>query len=241
MDSKKKKKLEARGWVVDDTSDFLQLTAEEARYTEVKLALSESLKAERLKQQVTQVELARMIGSSQSRVAKMESGDPAVTVDLLLKALLTLGVTRKQLAKIITWPGTERRVPVVRAPGESMTESTKTWLDAGNMALAPNVQCRYNVNMAGLRIEWDPRKAASNLKKHGVSFKEAATVFSDDNARLIRDPDHSEAEDRFILLGLGSSLRVLIVCHCYREAADLIRIISARKANRSERDQYLVG
>jgi len=102
MDSKKKKKLEARGWVVGDTSGFLQLTAEEARYIELKLALSESLKAERLKQQVTQVELARMIGSSQSRVAKMESGDPAVTVDLLLKALLTLGVTRKQLAKIIT-------------------------------------------------------------------------------------------------------------------------------------------
>jgi DNA-binding XRE family transcriptional regulator len=102
MDSKKKKKLEARGWVVGDTSDFLQLTVEEARYIELKLALSESLKAERLKQQVTQVELAKMIGSSQSRVAKMESGDPAVTVDLLLKALLTLGVTKKQLAKIIT-------------------------------------------------------------------------------------------------------------------------------------------
>ncbi len=102
MDSKKKKKLEARGWVVGDTSDFLQLTAEEARYIELKLALSESLKAERLKQQVTQVDLAKMIGSSQSRVAKMESGDPAVTVDLLLKALLTLGVTKKQIAKIIT-------------------------------------------------------------------------------------------------------------------------------------------
>ena len=101
MDSKKKKKLEAKGWVVGDTSDFLQLTAEEARYIELKLSLSESLKAERLKQQVTQVELAKMIGSSQSRVAKMESGDPAVTVDLLLKALLTLGVTKKQLAKII--------------------------------------------------------------------------------------------------------------------------------------------
>jgi DNA-binding XRE family transcriptional regulator len=102
MDSKKKKKLEAKGWVVGDTSDFLQLTAEEARYIELKLALSGSLKAERLKQQVTQVELAKMIGSSQSRVAKMESGDPAVTVDLLLKALLTLGVTKKQIAKIIT-------------------------------------------------------------------------------------------------------------------------------------------
>jgi DNA-binding XRE family transcriptional regulator len=101
VDSKKKKKLEAKGWVVGDAGEFLRLTAEEARYIELKLSLSESLKAERLKQQVTQVELAKMIGSSQSRVAKMEAGDPAVTVDLLLKALLTLGVTKKQLAKII--------------------------------------------------------------------------------------------------------------------------------------------
>jgi uncharacterized protein len=95
--------------------------------------------------------------------------------------------------------------------------------------------------MADLRIEWDPRKAAVNLRKHGVSFKEATSVFSDENARVIRDPDHSEDEDRFILLGLSWSLRVLVVCHCYRDAADVIRIISARKANRSERDQYLVG
>lgn len=101
MDSRKKRRLEAKDWVVGDTGEFLQLTAEEARYIELKLSLSESLKAERLRQQVTQVELAKMIGSSQSRVAKMEAGDPAVTVDLLLKALLTLGVTRKQLAKII--------------------------------------------------------------------------------------------------------------------------------------------
>lgn len=101
MDSKKKKRLEAKGWVVGDAGEFLRLTAEEARYIELKLSLSESLKAERLKQQVTQVELAKMIGSSQSRVAKMEAGDPAVTVDLLLKALLTLGVTKRQLAKII--------------------------------------------------------------------------------------------------------------------------------------------
>lgn len=101
MDSKKTKRLEARGWVVGDAGEFLRLTAEEARYIELKLSLSDSLKAERLKQQVTQVELAKMIGSSQSRVAKMEAGDPAVTVDLLLKALLTLGVTKKQLAKII--------------------------------------------------------------------------------------------------------------------------------------------
>lgn len=101
MDSKKKKKLEAKGWTVGTTADFLELSPEEARFIELKLALSESLKTERLKQNVTQVELAKMLGSSQSRVAKMEAGDPSVTVDLLLKALLTLGITKKQLSKII--------------------------------------------------------------------------------------------------------------------------------------------
>lgn len=95
--------------------------------------------------------------------------------------------------------------------------------------------------MADLKIAWDARKAASNLKKHGVSFQEAASVFSDENARLIHDPDHSEAEDRFVLLGLSWSLRVLVVCHCYREAADVIRIISARKASGPERDLYRRG
>ena len=102
MDSKKKKKLEAKGWIIGDTSEFLQLSIEEARFIELKLALSDSLKAERLKQKVTQVELAKLIGSSQSRVAKMEAGDPTVTVDLLLKALLSLGVSKKQLSKIIS-------------------------------------------------------------------------------------------------------------------------------------------
>jgi uncharacterized DUF497 family protein len=95
--------------------------------------------------------------------------------------------------------------------------------------------------MADLKIEWDPRKAAANKKKHGVSFDEAATVFADENARLIDDPDHSEDEDRFILLGLSWSLRLLVVCHCYRESPGVIRIISARKADRSERGQYGVS
>lgn len=95
--------------------------------------------------------------------------------------------------------------------------------------------------MADLRIDWDPAKSLANLTKHGVSFEEAATVFSDENGRLIPDPDHSEEEDRFILLGMSWSLRVLVVCHCYREASDLIRIISARKATRKEQAQYRVG
>jgi DNA-binding XRE family transcriptional regulator len=101
MDSKKRKKLEAKGWIFGDASDFLDLSPEETQFIELKLALKDSLKAERLKQNITQVELAKMIGSSQSRVAKMEAGDPSVSVDLLLKALLTLGVTKKQLSKII--------------------------------------------------------------------------------------------------------------------------------------------
>jgi len=92
--------------------------------------------------------------------------------------------------------------------------------------------------MTGLRIEWDPRKAALNLQKHGVSFEDAQTVFSDERARLIDDPDHSEAEERFLLLGLSSSLRLLVVAHCYRVQGNVIRIISARKATREEQRFY---
>jgi len=92
--------------------------------------------------------------------------------------------------------------------------------------------------MDGLKFEWDSRKDAANRKKHGVSFAEAKTAFFDENARVIADPDHSEEEDRFILLGLSSQLRLLVVCHCYREAQDTVRIISARKASRSERREY---
>ncbi len=101
MDNKKRKNLKAKGWAVGDAKDFLELTPDEARYIELKLALRDSLKAERTKQGITQVELAKMLGSSQSRVAKMEAGDPSVSVDLLLKALLSLGLTKKQLSKII--------------------------------------------------------------------------------------------------------------------------------------------
>ncbi|MGB5540487.1 MAG: BrnT family toxin [Gammaproteobacteria bacterium] len=92
--------------------------------------------------------------------------------------------------------------------------------------------------MDGLNFEWDRRKETANRKKHGVSFTEARTAFFDENARVIADPDHSDEEDRFILLGLSSQLRLLVVCHCYREAQDTIRIISARKATRSEQREY---
>jgi uncharacterized DUF497 family protein len=92
--------------------------------------------------------------------------------------------------------------------------------------------------MAVLRFDWDPRKAASNSLKHGVSFEEAQTAFLDEDALVIEDPDHSELEDRFILLGLSAGLRVLFVCHCVRESGSLIRIISARRATRHEQGQY---
>ena len=92
--------------------------------------------------------------------------------------------------------------------------------------------------MADLRFGWDQRKNAANRRKHGVSFEEAATVFVDEHALLIADPDHSEDEDRFVLLGLCSLLRMLAVCHCYQQTEEVVRIISARKATRSERLQY---
>ena len=92
--------------------------------------------------------------------------------------------------------------------------------------------------MRTLRFEWDSRKAAENKKKHGVSFEEAKTVFSDERARLMDDPDHSEDEERFILLGYSSALRLLVVCHCYRGEQGVIRIISARKATARETKYY---
>jgi len=79
--------------------------------------------------------------------------------------------------------------------------------------------------MSSLRIEWDPRKAEANRRKHGVTFEDAQTVFADERARLIDDPDHSEEEERFVLLGLSSSLRLLVVVHCYRADRNVIRII----------------
>ncbi len=95
--------------------------------------------------------------------------------------------------------------------------------------------------MSTIHFEWDDAKAATNLSKHGISFEEARTVFYDEQARLISDPDHSENEDRFILLGLSSTLNILIVCHCYRGDDNIIRIISARKATTKEIKAYQKG
>jgi uncharacterized protein len=92
--------------------------------------------------------------------------------------------------------------------------------------------------MTSIGFEWDLKKANANLRKHGVSFDDAQSVFADDNALLIDDPDHSDEEDRFVLLGLSRSLRLLVVVHCYRAEGRVIRIISARKADADERRFY---
>ena len=93
-------------------------------------------------------------------------------------------------------------------------------------------------DMKNAPYEWDEEKNRANIKKHGVSFSEAITVFDDDNAMYKTDPDHSQQEERFVIMGYSSSLRLLIVCHCYRKSSAIIRIISARKATKHEEKQY---
>jgi uncharacterized protein len=92
--------------------------------------------------------------------------------------------------------------------------------------------------METITFEWDENKSLANQKKHGISFEEAKTVFYDESARMIHDPDHSEDEDRFILLGLSFQLRILVVVHAYRQSDQIIRIISARKATKNEASKY---
>ena len=102
MKQSKRKKLSQTGWKVGSASDFLGLTPEEEAYIEMKLALSETLKAKRRKKRISQVQLAELIESSQSRVAKMEAADPSVSIDLLVKSLLALGASRKEVAKAMS-------------------------------------------------------------------------------------------------------------------------------------------
>ena len=89
-----------------------------------------------------------------------------------------------------------------------------------------------------MRIIWDEKKNQENIRKHKVSFEEAQTVFYDPNGKLIDDPDHSDEEDRYIILGLSKILHLLVVCHCYRENDETIRIFSARKATKKETKFY---
>lgn len=114
-----------------------------------------------------------------------------------------------------------------RAPGSI----ARFYLDSGK-------RYTYIVFMDILRFEWDRRKDKANIRKHGISFREARAVFYDEHAVQFYDPDHSEEEDRFVLIGMSIKLRVVVVCHCFREDELVVRIISARKANRSEEKDY---
>jgi DNA-binding XRE family transcriptional regulator len=102
MDKRKKEKLAKKGWRTGSVAEFLDLSAEESAYIEMKLALSEQLRERRRRTNLTQAELAKAIESSQSRVAKMEAGDPTVSIDLLVKSLLALGVSKKELGRAIS-------------------------------------------------------------------------------------------------------------------------------------------
>ncbi len=92
--------------------------------------------------------------------------------------------------------------------------------------------------MGTINFEWDENKNSINKRKHKISFEEAQGVFYDPDALLINDPEHSQEEERFIILGLSLKANLLVVCHCYRESESVIRIISARKATRTETEQY---
>lgn len=110
MDEQKKKRLEEAGWRVGDAADFLELTPEEAEFVELKLALAQGLREQREKRGLTQEQLAREVGSSQSRVAKMEAADPSVSVDLLVRSLLKLGASRAEVGRVVA--RRRRRSPV---------------------------------------------------------------------------------------------------------------------------------
>jgi len=107
MQESKRKQLEAAGWKIGSADEFLGLTRDESAYIEMKLALSHSLRQRRLKNKLSQIELAKMVHSSQSRIAKMEAGDPSVSIDLIMKSLLALGASPKDVARAIS-SGTSR-------------------------------------------------------------------------------------------------------------------------------------
>jgi len=116
MDRSKRKKLEDAGWAIGSTADFLNLTEDEASFVELKLALSEQLRIRREDQKITQVALAKKLGSSQSRVAKMEASDPSVSIDLLIRGLLATGASRNEIASAIA--------PKPRRPRRSSSRRT---------------------------------------------------------------------------------------------------------------------
>lgn len=110
-------------------------------------------------------------------------------------------------------------------------------IESGKNNLDKKLHCKYNV-MKEIHFEWDANKAKINQKKHKISFEEATTVFSDELAIEFYDEEHSEWEDRFLMLGLSNKLNLLLICHCYRESTGNIRIISAREATKNESKHY---
>lgn len=92
--------------------------------------------------------------------------------------------------------------------------------------------------MKNLKFEWDSNKNRDNIKKHKISFEEAKEVFYDDNAILFDDPEHSIFEDRFLIIGRIRNMNIYVVSHCYKEKNDIIRLISARKATKKEKETY---
>jgi uncharacterized protein len=92
--------------------------------------------------------------------------------------------------------------------------------------------------MDEITFEWDTSKAETNVRKHGISFEEAETAFYDQSSRVSYDPDHSQTEDRYLLLGMSDSRQLIVVCHIYRQNGEYVRIISARRATKTEQQQY---
>jgi uncharacterized DUF497 family protein len=123
-------------------------------------------------------------------------------------------------------------------PRSAMPPRARRRRGRGVLATCAYVHRQYNVVVSELRFAWDERKNRSNRRKHRVSFEEAQTAFSDECGLLIDDPEHSNDEERFVLLGMSLWQRVLVVCHCYRADGDVIRIISARRADREEQADY---
>ena len=107
--------------------------------------------------------------------------------------------------------------------------------------LDKKIHCKYNVIMKKIHFEWDESKAKSNEIKHKVSFSEASSVFFDELAIEFEDIEHSDEEERFLLLGLSRKMKLLLICHCYKDATGNIRIISARKATKNEAKYYPIG
>lgn len=128
-------------------------------------------------------------------------------------------------------------MPAARVPSAAQLSDGQAKFTGGR-ALDLSIHRGYTTCVSDLRFEWDPRKAAANKAKHGVTFDEAATVFSDELALFMDDPEHSNDEDRFVLMGVSSSVRLLVVVQAYRENDETVRIISARRANSRERSQY---